>query len=255
MVYSVYGRYNDSYLEDVKILSVYSPFNAANLIAWYDAADTATLFQDDGLTTPAGDTDVVGGWVDKSGQANNSIQATADNKPTLNYNVQNGLPSVRFDGGNDYLRIAAFTGGDATQPTTMFLVASLIAVNATFQVLFGGSDATNRHLIYKDDAADQWACWCGSGVISSTVADTDPHIFTAQFNGASTFLRLDGTQIATGDGGAVVQEGLTLADYGALGLPANCEFHEGLYYDALSTTPQIADIERYMSQKWGIALA
>ena len=84
----------------------FSPPDIAGLQLWYDAADASTLFQDSALTTPAlADGDVVGGWLDKSGNGRNATQGTTGSKPTLKTGVANDRNAVRFDGSDDWLEI------------------------------------------------------------------------------------------------------------------------------------------------------
>jgi len=84
-----------------------SPYGIPGAVAWYKA--DAEVFQDSALTTPAVlDTDPVGGWKDQTGLNHAQIQATTTRRPTLRLNQKNGLPIVRFDGVDDYLK-ALFT--------------------------------------------------------------------------------------------------------------------------------------------------
>jgi hypothetical protein len=60
--------------------------------AWYDASDESTITTDVGVSQ----------WDDKSGNSNDATQAVGANQPTTG-NDYNGLNSLYFSGGNDYL--------------------------------------------------------------------------------------------------------------------------------------------------------
>lgn len=80
----------------------FSPSDLTNLLAWYDASDITTLWQDDGRTTQvSADDDAIGAWDDKSGNGEHVTQATAANRPTYKTGIVNSLPVVRCDGTND----------------------------------------------------------------------------------------------------------------------------------------------------------
>jgi hypothetical protein len=80
------------------------PFSPSDLspTLWLDASDTDTISD----TAGAVDT-----WSDKSGNSNDVVQATADNKPTTGTATINGLNALSFDDG-DWLRKSS--SGSAT---------------------------------------------------------------------------------------------------------------------------------------------
>lgn len=73
------------------------------LVLWLDANDNSTLFTDSSCTTPAGDTNTIGCWKDKSVYENHAIQTNPSNEPTLNYDRLNALPVLSFDGSGDQI--------------------------------------------------------------------------------------------------------------------------------------------------------
>lgn len=80
------------------------PTSITGLRLWFDATDSATLFQDDTCsTTPATTTGhVVGCWKDKSGNNLHATQTVAGTKPTLETSSINSKAGVRF--GNATVR-------------------------------------------------------------------------------------------------------------------------------------------------------
>ncbi len=71
------------------------------ILLWLDATDPATLFQDEGLTIPAKGGDLIGGWMDKSGNEFHAVQPDDFKQPEYNLTAMNGHPAVRFTGTND----------------------------------------------------------------------------------------------------------------------------------------------------------
>src|SRR4051794_15888095 len=94
------------------------PPDLANLKVWLKA--DAGTFQDAALTTPAtANNDPVGGWSDQSGSGAVLTQATAGKRPLLKLANQNGLPTVTFDGTDDFLQ--KLYGTPFNQPITVFV--------------------------------------------------------------------------------------------------------------------------------------
>jgi len=94
----------------------FSPTNIAGLISWLDAADPSTVI-DSGSPNFN-----VSGWNDKSGNGNDVAQLTGANQPTIGIETISGVNALKFDGANDFLFRAIFTGGALTQPNTIFIV-------------------------------------------------------------------------------------------------------------------------------------
>ena len=76
------------------VQQVFSPASIANLKAWYDASDTATISLSGSAVTQ---------WNDKSGNSYNLTQGTAARRPTSGVNTLNSKNVITFD-GNDVLQ-------------------------------------------------------------------------------------------------------------------------------------------------------
>jgi len=85
----------------------FDPRSIAGLAAWYDAADSSTLFDADtgGALVAANGT--VGRWQDKSGNGRHATQAIANNRPQRQVNVFSGRDALTFDGSNDALILSS----------------------------------------------------------------------------------------------------------------------------------------------------
>jgi hypothetical protein len=94
----------------------FSPADIANLQAWYDAADTATISVSGTAVTQ---------WNDKSANGYNVTQGTGARRPTSGVNTQNGKNVISFD-GNDLLQAATASNwtfiNNATGATIFFAI-------------------------------------------------------------------------------------------------------------------------------------
>lgn len=100
------------------------PSDIANLKAWYDASDTATITVSGTAVTQ---------WNDKSANGYNLTQGTAGKRPQSGTRTQNGLNAIDYDGSDDVL-------------------AASTAANWAFLNNSGGS--TYFMAIYTDTASD-----------------------------------------------------------------------------------------------------
>lgn len=115
------------------VAPAFVPTDIANLKAWYDASDTATITVSGTAVTQ---------WNDKSGNAYHVTQATSGLRPQSGTRTQNGLNAIDFDGGDDILNAAT-------------------ASNWTF--LSNTSGATVFVTAYADAAADSRWLWSTNG--------------------------------------------------------------------------------------------
>lgn len=74
----------------------------ANLRAWYDASDSATITLDGSSNVQT--------WADKSGNSYTATQATAGIRPSVATAAQNGKDAILFDAGEGFSLPDLFTG-------------------------------------------------------------------------------------------------------------------------------------------------
>ena len=72
------------------------PGSLNDIALWLDVADTSSITKDS--------SNKVSNWADKSGNGGSASQSTAANQPTFTASGLNNLPTLSFDGSNDYLR-------------------------------------------------------------------------------------------------------------------------------------------------------
>ena len=144
----------------------------SDLVGWWDATDLS-----------AGTVDL---WPDKSA-SNVDLTTNDGTTPTSGSRTINGLNVVDFDAG-DYL----YSTDPLVAPTPLVLgLAVQLDVESPFQQFFGDFGAS---MFFTADTP----AWAFGSLLGGT-PDSEPHVLVAVSNGATSSLRLDGVEIATGD--------------------------------------------------------
>jgi hypothetical protein len=131
----------------------WTPASLTGLGLWLDAADAATFTLSDGAS--------VAQWRDKSPAARHAGQTTAASRPMLTAGLVGGLPSVVFDGGDDFLAydgsflantdytIAAVVARSSVRATNYYLAGSAFGLNANLHAGWASDWVTHRQ--YSND--------------------------------------------------------------------------------------------------------
>lgn len=140
-----------------------APDGVTGLAGWY-WADTLGL----------SDTDAVASWGDASGQGNLLAQGTAGSRPVFRTGIINGLPVVRFDGTDDFIRINSPSGFAGQTGLTIIAVAnSQTFPGSSVTVLATTASGFNELRMQTNVGATSYA-WqgiAGSGSQASGTAD------------------------------------------------------------------------------------
>jgi hypothetical protein len=229
----------------------FSPSDVAGYSHDYDAAVLASLYQDSAKTTPVtGDGDPVGGWVEQNGTGDDVLQAVSADRYTYRAAVAalNNQPALDND-GTDHLSIASFAGGALAQPITIFWVGIMTSVAAT-KVWYDSPAPQVRLLV----ASGAYRMNAGANVDAGT-PDTNAHIITTLFNGASSVVWVDGVQVNSGNPGANAMNGLFLGalnngTFNMIGQKARVIIYSG----DLSTADKNL-IQNFLAEKYGISVS
>ena len=223
-----------------------SPLALPGLELWLDFSDISTLFQDTGATTPiTADGQIIKRANDKSGQGRNATEAT--NGPTYKTGIKNGRSIGRGDGTNDVLATASFS---IAQPLTLFgvVITTSIATTLVWMSQIGATSALQAYVI--NNPFRQIAAGLG---LNGGAATTNWEVWSAALNGASSLIRINGSQTGSGNAGAnAFNSGVNIfantgpanfwpGDIGELGL-----------YSRLLSTPEFQQIEAYLNAKWAV---
>lgn len=226
----------------------FNPILISGLKLWLDA--TQNVFSDAGIT-PAVNGNGVQQWGDRSGNGNNVTQGTAASRPTFTTAQLNGLPTINFDGVNDFMRATSFT---LAQPEHIFIVFK----NTTYTVqgrIFDGN-TVNSMLVYNNNPTPQFQMFDGSG--ACTIATVPVGTFAVcdfLFSGSSSFSRANNSVKNTGSIGTDSGSGITLgATFDGSSNWGNVAIAEILVYNTALSDANAALVTRYLGAKWNVAV-
>ena len=133
-----------------------------------------------------------------------------------------------------------------SQPLTVFAVIATDATNAAQHYWFADVTA------YQKGTPSTWRLYAGSVLNSGVSVDTSAHTMTSIFNGASSQLFKDGTQIgATSNAGSTGITKISIGGGTSTTAPWDGLIAEVvLYTSALGTSDREA-VESYLRTKWG----
>lgn len=221
------------------------PFSPLDLSPALWLKSDAGLFQERtgaAATTPAAaDADPVGTWKDQSGNGRHFIAATDARRPTLKLAIQNGLPVVRADGVDDYLR-ATLT---LAQPIHVFGIWRLRSW-AGSKYLFDGHTNDVCGVLFYGPATriDQFAPT--DGIQKAT--DLNFHTWGHLFNDTNSKVRYDGAVGSTGSCGTNgYPSAMTLMARGdAAAFFGDFDLLEFLAFPAEITGTNLTNLETYL---------
>lgn len=132
------------------------PTDISDCELWLDANQITGLNDGDSVTT----------WSDESGNSHDATQSTAGYKPTYETNEINSLPTVRFDGTDDFLTLGTALGKPANW--TVFVVMNTSSTSPTAQTLIGSAASSgNSNTIWGQIAISN--NWLGSSPQGSMI--------------------------------------------------------------------------------------
>lgn len=152
---------------------------------------------------------------DQSGNGNDVTQTTTGSQPKIvdsgSQVKVDGIPSIKFDGTNDFLERATYTQGDLSQPNIAFTVAKLRVYVNDNQKIFDGHLNTARNMLFlQNTGGGRFGYFAGNVRNTGESGDANQHLFTAFYSGSSSFLRVDGTQKDTGNAGSQGMQGINI---------------------------------------------
>ena len=146
-------------------------------------------------------------WTSRTGN-NNVTQTTAARQPTFKSNIQGGQPVVRFSGAHT-LGTQSFLQNTNFSVVQPFIAITATIVNTKNSYVFDATTGTRVAMGINDsgNAADNGKPWIWStGVSGYPKENTDIRgswqILCGVFDGTSSKIQRNGTQVATGNVGA-----------------------------------------------------
>lgn len=195
------------------------------MFLWYKSDETYTAADGSGSKIATNDSSIYS-LKDMSGNSRHCNQSNGSYQPKYFTNQVAGYPSFRFDGGDDYMKTAAYT---LTQPFTYYMVVKQITWTRTDYFF----DALSNDYVCCDQqtASPILEFYAGgSPGYTSDLAVDSWGLLMIVFDGANSIIKVnDGTDV-TGNIGTNNGNGLTLANRNGLGYAANIEFAEIAFY-------------------------
>ncbi len=234
--------------------------SGSGLRLWLDGADTSTLFQTNGTTTPATTSgQPVMRWTDKSGQGAYASQGTASAAATLT--TVNGKVAPSFDGSADWLGLntaAALPSGTST--STEFVVAASSEADpssSSYRVAWGhGTNSAGQlRQVWKDAGVSASAADANNytGFVTGRAWSGTPLVAVAQFDAATVRMWTAGS--TTGSSASYAfSTGTAEARVG--NKVGGGEFWHGpvpevIVFNTTLTSTQRRQVEEYLARKWG----
>ncbi len=216
-----------------------------------DAIADGRLYQDAAGTTPAtAVNDPVGKGEDYSGNGNDLTQTTATARPLLKQDG-NGNWYLEGDGADNFLRNIAI---NIPQPFTIIIAAQFLS--GSTQMLWSSADATGTNradLLAVPDASPDYRIYAGGSVIAEDqLVAGERTVITGIYNGASSRLRKNGADIASGNVGAMSLDGITLMASYDDKLFFNGPVYGFLVREGVLTDAELSAAESYFASQSGV---
>jgi len=199
------------------------------------------------------DGDSVSNWSDEGG-GNDLFQGMGSKQPILKTgsNGINGKNVVRFDGTDDLLTTGTSGYTTISEPYTFFVVFEYLDSASNTRILDGGSSTQNLFGIRT--SPNEWLIRQGNNV-QGGIPDTNKHIATIRYDsGSGDILRIDGTQVVSGNAGERNNNGITVGADAGNSNHANVDVAEIIEYEDALSTLERDQIENYFSSEYGITI-
>lgn len=225
--------------------TLFSPLYLPGLRAWFRS--------DLGITLNGAK---VSAWADQSGNGNHATQGTAAKQPTYNASdaAYNGLPSLSFlNASATVLVTGAVTTG---QPATVAIVgqATKISANGGFTDAGSGSG----YLAVYATSTNSFASMISNATgFNSTTDISAQHVVAGAFNGASSKLFVDNSQIpvATGTCGSAAATTLAIGGNGLGVNPLTGKVAELVVVNRILSPGEMTLLFAYYGARYGIGVS
>jgi hypothetical protein len=234
---------------------------------WLDASDGSTLYQQRSspTTLAASDSDAVGTWRDKSGNARHFASSSDAKRPTRKLATHAGKSSILFDGVDDTFSVTSSILGGVSG-WTIYMARQWQSLSATGCGFAGGNNII-EYVVVSGGLVTERRSYVSSGIYGSTsTLSLTSDIVSLTFDGSKStnatrlVRRTNGTQDTLTFAGTVPATSESHTSLVVGGLTNSSNFFKGsileiivLLSAATATTTQ--NVERYLGLKWGISVA
>lgn len=207
-------------------------------------ADFGTYTLGNHLTPSVNDGDQVGGWVDRSGTSD-LAQLLAGRFPILKLNQKNGLPSVRFDGSNDFID----AGGNIINGTTFTVF--VVHKSTGDGMLLSSNDGSGHQIRIGQSGSAVLSMYDGTNnPISSTISPSRSNWILAEYQNGPHFW-VNGVSFDNGGTiGSVKLRRIGELDNDTLAL--NGDIGEIVIYNTALSSGDRTAVEAYLMARWAL---
>lgn len=249
-------------------MAIFSPTNIGliptqipNCVGWIDPSDTST----DNITSSGG---LVSSIDNKANSQNQFVQATSAAQPQTGVSTMAGRNVLTFDGSSDYLSCnalsSAFTGTDAAvsvlavyKPNALSFSPTIFcaANSANTTTLFTHDNSTNN--LFKVQKNDNTSA--SVSATTTTAPISVPVMLSMSCAGTTLKAWKNGTSFYNGtfDVGATTLNTFAIGvrPTSAISNYFNGDIAEVIIYNRALSDAEVASIQKYLANKWGIALS
>lgn len=220
------------------------PFDPATLFTggevgdfWrFDAANTDANAVNDPITVATG---VVNGLLLEEVDPAGSSATLTDISGNIAGNFNSASERMDYD-----------FGSTIAQPATIIICIG--DNDLATHIIVTGSAAGSRMQI-SNDSSDNIIMFAGSTLDTTINANFGTKVFTAEFNGASSKFRQNGTQTATGNAGTQGTNRITISALWDGTFPGSMNIYSLLFIDRILTSTELDDVERLMGSHAGLS--
>jgi hypothetical protein len=194
------------------------------------------------------DGDPITTWQDQSSTGNHVTQATSTKRPTLKLGVQNGKPVVRFDGVDDFLAKTVSYSGAAL---TVVWVANSTGNGPGGRGYLCGGGGSNRGIGFNPSGAPPTGLYGNGTNLLFTSPGVAFAVYSGKINGASSTVRKNGSNIASGTVGSLSWDAINIGDDGSAIRCFQGDLGEFMLFDRALSLSEEQSLEGYLNARWG----
>lgn len=228
----------------------FTPLRLGNLELWLDGSDINTITKDG--------SNLISQWNDKSGNASHTTQTIGSNQPTYAASGQNRKSIITFDGG-DFLTMPSATYTIPNNNNTIFIVLKHGVSTTNDRIInMEESGASKYSVEYKADGTIAYHNSATGTAVSATLTETNFTIVTSYLSGTTQSIAVNGgtaTTNASGNTGATITAAAIGGNATGTGQLLEGSIAEIIIYTRALPAVEIKLVNRYLSNKWGIALS
>lgn len=193
-------------------------------------------------------------WVDKSGRFNNATQASGANQFLFNANYSGNKGSLTLNGTSSFMTAPVIL----TSLHTVFIVHQPSSLPAPDAIIFHNGTTASSGFGYMKRITNRTILFGGANYKVDSAINLNKVLISFVWNGGTSVMWVNGSSTALTNAATapiMAAGSLTIgADNGGASLFYAGTISEILIYNNPLTTANRQYIERYLSNKWGIAI-